>query len=178
LLLTRFVVCACRFANQNPDLTLADVRLCYDIERSLGKREREEMVPDAWLLFEQDGKQFPVLVEIDRGTEYQERFKNHVRGRLEFIRSGDYAHVFETTAVIIAYATSGRVQQDAEIRRKTRCTWTMDLLKDLKIESWASIFRLTSAVEYKTLYEEGRTLFTQAVWYRPDSPTTAVPLLG
>jgi Replication-relaxation len=178
LLLTRFVVCACRFANQNPDLTLADVRLCYDIERSLGKREREEMVPDAWLLFEQDGKQFPVLVEIDRGTEYQERFKNHVRGRLEFIRSGDYAHVFETTAVIIAYATSGRVQQDAEIRRKTRCAWTMDLLQDLKIESWASIFRFTSAVVYTRLYEEGNALFTQPVWYQPDAPVTPLPLLG
>jgi hypothetical protein len=93
LLVTRFVICACRFTSEQPDYTLADVRLCYDLERSLGNRAGEAVVPDAWLHFERisDGVRFPVLVEIDRGSEFQERFKNHVRGRLEFIRSGDYA---------------------------------------------------------------------------------------
>jgi hypothetical protein len=117
-------------------------------------------------------------VEIDRGSEFQERYKNHVRGRLEFIRSGDYARIFDTPAVIIAYATTGQVQEYAETRRKTMCTWTMEVLRELELESWASIFRFTSAVVYKTLLEEGEALFTKPVWYRPDSPATAVPLLG
>ena len=178
LLLTRFVVCACHFTSQHPDYSLADVRLCYELEKSLPQRAGEAVVPDAWLHFARDdGRKFPVLVEIDRGTEYQERFKNHVRGRLEFIRSGDYAHVFGTPAVIIAYATTGQVQEYAETRRKTMCAWTMEVLTELELESWAKVFRFASAVVYKTLYEEGQALFTKPVWYQPDSPATPVPLL-
>jgi hypothetical protein len=180
LLVTRFVLCACRFASQHPDYTLPDVRLCYEIERSLGKRTGEAVVPDAWLHFARvaDGIRFPVLVEIDRGSEFQERFKNHVKGRLAFIRSGEYARVFGTPAVIIAYATTGQVQGYAETRRKTMCAWTMEVLRELALENWAGIFRFTSALVYKTLYEEGHELFTNPVWYRPDASSTPVPLLG
>ena len=68
LLVTRFVICACRFTSEHPDYTLADVRLCYDLERSLRNRAGEAVVPDAWLHFARDdGRKFPVLVEIDRG---------------------------------------------------------------------------------------------------------------
>src|SRR4029450_3143989 len=166
LLVTRFVISPCRFTNQHPDYTLADVRLSYDLERSLRNRTGEAVVPDAWLHFARDdGRRFPVLVEIDRGTEDQERFKNHVRGRLEFIRSGDYARVFGTPAVIIAYATTGRLQAHADSRRKTMCAWTMEVLRELTIESWASIFRFTSAVVYSRLYEEGNAVFTKSLSY-------------
>ena len=180
LLLTRFVICACRFVSQSPDYSLADIRLCYELEKRIGKREGEAVVPDAWLHFERvsDGERFPVLLEIDRGSEYQERFKNHVRGRLEFIRSGDYARVFGTPAVVIAYATTGRLQAHAETRRKTMAAWTMEVLAELELERWASIFRFTSAVEYTRLYEHGDALFTKPVWYRPDAPMTPVLLLG
>jgi hypothetical protein len=180
LLLTRFVICACRFTNQHPDYTLVDVRLCYELEGQIGKQEGEMVVPDAWLHFERvtDGVRSPVLVEIDKGTEYQERFKNHVKGRLEFIRSGEYERVFGTPAVIIAYATTGRIQEHADSRRRTMAAWTMEVLRELELPSWAGIFRFTSALEYTRLYEQGDALFTQALWYRPDAPSTSVPLLG
>ena len=87
LLLTRFVVNVCYWVSKTPEYSLAEVRLCYELEKQIRKREGEAVVPDAWLHFERvaDGARFPVLVEIDRGSEFQERFKNHVRGRLEFI---------------------------------------------------------------------------------------------
>jgi Replication-relaxation len=179
LLVTRFVICACRFTSEQPDYTLEDVRLCYDLERSLRDRTGEAVVPDAWLHFARDdGRKFPVLVEIDRGTEDQERFKNHIKGRLEFIRSGDYAQVFGTQAVVIAYATTGRIQAHADTRRKTMCAWTMEVLRERKLERWASIFRFTSSVVYTRLYEEGKALFTKPMWCQPDAPATALPLLG
>jgi hypothetical protein len=180
LFLTRFVVCAHRFTSENHDYALAEVRLSYDLERSIGKREGEAVVPDAWLNFERgtDGVRFPVLLEIDRGSEFQERYKNHVRGRLEFIRSGDYAHIFGTPAVIIAYATTSHVKEHAETRRKTMGAWTMEVLRELDKESWAGIFRFTSAGSYATLYEQGHALFSEDSWYRPDTPLTPVPLLG
>jgi hypothetical protein len=179
LLLTRFVLCACHFTSHNPEYTLADVRLCYDIEQSLGKRAAETVVPDAWLDFARvaDGERFPVLIEIDRGTEFQEHFKRHINGRLAFIRSGEYARVFGAPAVIIAYATTGRIPAHADSRRETLVTWTKEVLQELRLENWAGIFRFTSAVEYTRLFEQGDELFTKPVWYRPDSPAP-LPLLG
>jgi hypothetical protein len=178
LLLTRFVLSACHFTSHNPDNNLAEVRLCYELEKQVGKHGADTVVPDAWLFFEREGNKFPVLAELDRGTEYQERFKNHVKGRLAFIRSGNYARVFGTPAVIIAYATTGQVQGYAETRRKTMCAWTMEVLAELAIENWAGIFRFTSAVEYKRLFEQAHALFDTPVWCRPDAPSTPVHLLG
>jgi len=180
LLLTRFVVCARRFVRESRDFSLVDVRLCYELEAQIARREGETVVPDAWLHVERvaDRERFPILVEIDRGSEYQERLKTHVKGRLEFIRSGEYARVFGTPAVIIAYATTGRVQEHAETRRKTMCAWTMEVLQELNIMSWAGIFRFTSALDYTRLYEQGQELFARPVWYRPDGPSTPLPLLG
>jgi len=180
LLLTRFVVCARRFAKEHPNYSLVDVRLCYELEGQIVKRGAETVVPDAWLHVERvaDEKRFPILVEIDRGSEDQERLKNHVRGRLEFIRSGEYERVFGTPAVVIAYATTGRVPAHAASRRHTMAAWTMEVLRELEIENWAGIFRLTSALEYTRLYAEGQVLFTRPVWYQPDAPSTPVLLFG
>ena len=55
---------------------------------------------------------------------------------------------------------------------------TMEVLRELAIESWAGIFRFTSALDYTRLYEQGEALFTRPVWYRPDAPLTPLPLLG
>jgi len=179
LLLTRFVVCACRFAREHQGYNLVDTRLCYELEGQIGKRGTETVVPDAWLHFEReaDKQRFPILVEIDRGSEYQKQFKNHVKGRLEFYRSSEYERVFSTPAVIVAYATTSEVEAHAETRRKTMCAWTMEVLRELEIENWADIFRFTSALDYTRLYEQGRELFTRPVWYRPDAPSTPVLLL-
>jgi hypothetical protein len=179
LLLTRFVVCACHWVSKHPDFTLADVRLCYELERRLAVPAGEvpSVVPDAWLLFERvsDRARFPVLLEVDRGSEYQERFKNHVRGRLEFIRGGNYERVFQSPAVIICYVTTGQIESYRETRVKTMAAWTREVLAELKMERWAGIFRFTSVV-FKTLYEQGQSLFEEPVWYPPDSPTP-MPLL-
>jgi hypothetical protein len=185
LTLTRFIMSACQWVRNHPEYILADMRLCYEIERSLAKMSGENerssalVIPDGWLLFERvaDRARSPVLVEIDRGSEYQERFKNHVRARLAFIHSGDYAKLFGIPAVIIAYVTTGQIPAYRETRVKTMVGWTREVLSELKMERWAGIFRFTSAV-YETLYEDTQTLFENPVWYRPDSPVTPLPLLG
>jgi hypothetical protein len=178
LLVTRFVVAAQQWANTQPDYSLAEMKLSYEIARSLGTRSGEAVVPDAWLHFARvGGRKSPVLLEIDRGSEYQERFKNHVRGRIEFLRSGDYARIFGTRAVIIAYATTGQVPDYAETRRKTMCAWTMEVLQELELESWTSVFHFTTVV-YERLFEDAQRLFIKPVWYRSDTPSTPLPLLG
>ena len=127
------------------------------------------MVPDAWLHFERQvgGAKSPILLELDRGSEFQERFKNHVRSRLEFIQRGDYEALFHTPAVLIAYATTGQVADYAESRRQSMTAWTREVLKAAEHGELGGIFRLT-AVSYETLFEEAQALFTKPVWYRPD----------
>ncbi len=183
LLVTRFVVAACYWASKYPAYSLAEMLLSYDIEKRIAKRSSEQektpptVVPDAWLHFERqaDGERSPVLLELDRGSEFQERFKNHVRGRLEFIQRGDYARVFATPAVLICYVTTGEIPDYAESRRKNMAAWTRDVLTERNMTSWTGIFRFT-AVSYETLYEEAQTIFERPVWYRVDS-TSPVPLL-
>ncbi len=77
LVLTRFLVAAQVWTRANPAYRLAEVRTGYELAKVL--YETGSIVPDAWLLFERsDGKRFPVLLERDRGMEYQQKFKQHV----------------------------------------------------------------------------------------------------
>ena len=65
----------------------------------------------------------PVLLEIDRGTQDQAKFRERVRWRIEFIRSGAYRELFETEAVTIAYATTGETPEYSGTSGG-RCAWT------------------------------------------------------
>jgi Replication-relaxation len=188
LLLTR-VVCAAQFwCRTQAAYSLVDVRLGYELARNpllaksapaTGERGGSlAAIPDAWLLVERaaDHARFPLLLEVDRGTEAQEHFRNHVKARLAFIGSGDYAKVFHTPAVVIGYLTTGQSERYRETRVKTMVAWTRDVLSELKMERWAGLFRFTSVV-YDSLYEEAPALFTQPLWYRPDAPSTPGALL-
>jgi hypothetical protein len=182
LLLTRAVCAAAYWCRMQPAFSLVDIRLSYELARhpllsqstqSSGERGRSlAALPDAWLLMERvaDSAHFPMLLEVDRATEYQEQFRSHVKARLAFIRSGDYTEVFQTPAVLICYLTTGQSEGHRETRVKTMAAWTQDVLTEMQMERWAGIFRFTSAV-YERLYEDAHTLFEKPVWYRPDSTT-------
>jgi hypothetical protein len=181
LLLTRLLVAAHAWAAKQPDFELVKTRICYELAKTAatlevsreGKTEKK-VIPDGWVEFERnDGKKFPILLEVDRGMEYSRKFKRHVRSRIEFIRSGAYKKMFQTDAVLIAYITTGERPEYRETRRAAMCAYTREVLSDLHMENWSSIFRITS-IEYNQLFTT--PLFDEpAVWYRPDSPTP-VPL--
>lgn len=181
LLLTRFLVAAHSWCAKEPNYGLAKTRISYELAKQPatvevlkdGRTETLRVVPDAWMLFERlkNGKHerfMPVLLEIDRGMEYREKFKSHVRSRIELIRSGVYRKAFLTDAALIAYVTTGERPEYRETRRAAMCAWTMEVLAELQMENWSHIFHFTS-VECDELYTS--PLFDAPVWYRPDSPT-------
>jgi hypothetical protein len=182
LALTRVLVAAQSWAAKQPDFKLVQTRICYELAHTpsqvsltnKGKAETLKVIPDAWLLFEQTkgGEHehgYPVLLELDRGMEYREKFKHHVRSRLEFIKKGGaYSKLFGTEAVMIAYLTTGELPQYRESRRKAICAWTMEVLKELHKEAWAPIFRFHSFL-LEDIYDT--SFFEAPVWYRLDSPT-------
>lgn len=176
LVLTRILVCARRFGRGVSWFRVSGMRICYELggeavssdDERTGKRGRDRdkdkdkasVIPDGWILFEKAGKaggvetRFPVMVEIDRGSMYRVRFKKHVVDRIEFVRSGGYGEMFGVEAVLICYVSTGAMGEYREGRRKALCEWTMEALRDIGRENWASVFRFCS-VSYGELYESG-----------------------
>lgn len=177
LILTRFLIAAAKWARERPDCRLVEMRTCYElgggdpgVERAgEGKKERTKVIPDGWLLFEmqRSGEWFfsPVMLEIDRGTAYRHKFKEHIATRLEFIKAGgEYARLFGRREVVIAYLTSGDTEGFRESRRRAMCAWAMEVLKERNKGAWAPVFRF-AGVSFEEMYE-GR-VFDEPVWYVP-----------
>jgi Replication-relaxation len=182
LSLTRFVCSALVWCRSHPQVRLADIRLCYELARELGKAAAENdgqpapvlVVPDGWLHFEfidaenGDHKSYlPLWLEIDRGTEFRIRFQQHVADRIEFIRSDQYTQFFGAEAVRIAYATLGSRDALLSSRRAAMRSWTAEVLKDLALESWNNVFYFTTLV-YEDIYNLKH--FSDPVWYSPGDP--------
>jgi hypothetical protein len=103
LSLTRVLVAASYWSKQQDIYKLIDTKISYGMAGRPG-RNQTDVIPDGWLLLErQDQKRGSVLLEVDRGTEYQERFKQHIASRFEFVRSGKYEEQFGVKHVTIAY---------------------------------------------------------------------------
>jgi hypothetical protein len=175
LLLTRFVCAAHAFCRTDKTFTLSRVRLSYELSGTPGKGRTPSVIPDAWLLFEGEERgTYPVLFEMDRGMEYKEKFKAHVRGRLEYVRSGEYERTFGFAAVTIVYVTTGQKPEYRRSRLRAMREWTQEVLTEERQEDWAPLFRF-AAVELECVYET--PLFSQALWDEPfgEEPVT---LLG
>jgi hypothetical protein len=180
LILTRFLVAARTWSKTHPDYCLSQIRMYYELAKEAEKSG--SVVPDAWLLFERRQKidginAFPILLEIDRGMEHQQKFKQHVRGRMEFIKKdGAYSRIFGTPSVTIVYATTGTTPEYREARRHNMSVWTLEVLQEKKAhwEQWAAMFRFGS-LEPDRIYET--PLFDSSMWYQPGA-TTPVSLLS
>src|SRR5918992_4668048 len=184
LLLSRTLIAASVWAKKQPNFKLLKTRICYELSREApsieltnakGEREKVKCIPDAYLLFQKLNNNkhecfYQVLLEIDRGMEYQKRFKKAIRARLEFIKdSGAYSSLFGTAPnnVIIAYITTGDRPEYRESRRKAMCDWTRDVLaqSDLNNLSCSLLFCSVVASELYNI-----PLFDGAGWFSPGSP--------
>jgi hypothetical protein len=174
LLLTRFLVAANWWWRDREDLTILSERLSYELGRNpprvtITRKDKEttlSVIPDAWQLFGKDKPLYGVLFELDRGMEYQEKFKQHVRGRIEFIRSRKYQEVFGVPGVIVSYVTTGQTPDYRTSRMKTMNLWTQQVLEELNLKNWGTLFRFAS-VEFDLLYDQVAALFEEPVWLCP-----------
>jgi hypothetical protein len=170
--LTGILVAAHWWAGSREDFTLLEERVSYTLSRQPPKvtvaKKTLTVIPDAWLLFGKGSGKYAVLFELDRGMEFQQKFKDHVRGLIELIRSGEYAKVFGVPGVIVSYVTTGQTPQYRATRVKTMNAWTRQVLAELNLKNWAGIFRFT-AVEFDSLYDQAGSLFEDPLWLRPDT---------
>jgi hypothetical protein len=176
LALARFVCGASVFTRTSQTFSLLESRLCYELAAQLPAMAGNSAgipIADAWLRFvRDDGREFPVWLEIDRNSEYRLRFQSLVRRRIEFIKRGDYARLYGAEAVRIAYLTTGGGSRRDAMRR-----WTEEVITEVISEEhqqgWCEKFYFTACV-YEELFDPA--LWTDPVWQRPAFETT-VPLL-
>jgi hypothetical protein len=184
LILTRFLVALNVWIRSQQDFRLSRIRFGHELSgtpprvtiASQGKAVTVPVIPDAWLLIERaiNSNHIPIFLEIDRGMEFQKRFKEHIRSRITFYEDGGYTRMFGSKSVMICYATTGQTPKHRETRRDTMRRWTREVLTELGKENWAGVFRFASSA-YQEIYN--LTLFEKSEWYRPDSPQP-VRLLG
>jgi DNA-binding PadR family transcriptional regulator len=142
LILTRTIIAASLWSQQN-GIQLVDKKICYELEG--------EVIPDCWLLFHDNEDEIPVILEIDRGMEYQKKFKAHVKGRAEYLLRG-YKEDFGTEAATVVYLTTGQTPEYTQTRKKTMERWTMQVLNELRLVGWEEVFKFY-VVEYNSIYE-------------------------
>lgn len=114
-----------------------------------------------------------VLLEIDRGTEFQLRFKEHMAARLKLVEEGRDLQLYGGKTAFVVYLSVGDLPY-RQTRRQTMAQWTKEALQRTGKEEWGRLFRFTD-VGLKEMY--GANLFDAAVWFPPDAPQP-VRLLG
>ncbi len=174
LALTRFLVTAQVLVKNQPKIKLTQMKIEYELRQTAsevtiaatnkaGKTEEIPIavVPDAWLDFSLPNLQsLPILLEIDRGTEQQQKFKQHVAARIAYVRrGGGYSKQFGTEYVSIAYATTGSQQ-----RLQTMLTWTEEVMRDLGKQSFSRVFHFLSLPQGDL---DPDWLFLSPTWKRP-----------
>jgi len=124
---------------------------------SAGKRSA--VVPDAWLDLRIDGQlRVCLVVELDRGTEEQKRWRQKVANLLAYA-DGPYQEMFATSSLTITVATTAGENRLAELLR-----WTEAELAANQEESLGDLFIFASLVPG---WEEPVQVFLEPRWYQP-----------
>jgi hypothetical protein len=176
LTVTRFLIALRAFCNTRQDIRLAEMRTQYELAHTIPAEEgTTKVVPDAWVnAMVQNGLQqefAPLLIEVDRGTQWQQAFKQRLCSRLSFIRpKGTYERIFGTKSVTIVYLTTAGERRDSLAR------WAAEVLAAEGREDWAELLLFGEAT-FQTMYEEAHRLFAEKSWYHPGS-SAPVPLFA
>jgi hypothetical protein len=185
LTLNRSVIAFHAMARSMPNITVQS-HLSYELSKNppvvsipeQGKMVKVAVICDGLLLVEnvRSSQRLAVIFEADHNTESLPRLRTHIAARLAYVQSPQFTKTYGTIPYRIAYATYGQTQSASQARLKSMLACTMDVLTALKREKDARYFRFTT-INFPTLYEDAKALWEQPVWYRPDEPTTPVPLL-
>ena len=116
------------------------------------------VVPDAWLDLRLRGTyQMPLVVELDRSTEEQRKWRRKVRLLVGWAH-GAYRQAFGTDSITILVVTTG-----GERRLSTLLRWTEQELASLGREE-AELFRLTTFTRERQVPED---IFFRPLWRVP-----------
>jgi hypothetical protein len=175
LTVTRLAICAALYFRDHPDYYLAETLLSYDMLRTPPRFSPSDpktsftVIPDLWLhIIADDGTEYPLWLEVDRGSESRNAFQRLLRARLLYFKSGQYQEYFGTRHVRLCYAITSSKPPDKDSRLNAMLKWAEEVLKKEELLAWAPFIRVTT-IEYETLYENLPRLFAESVWYHPNN---------
>lgn len=107
----------------NPAYWLDDYRHEHDLKRKPYMLGRRPLIPDGFLNFQTRTPggvmQMPIALEHDRGTEFQQDFRQKIRRYVTFLHKRGQAELFGVGAITIAFTT---FKGDARLEQMRR--WT------------------------------------------------------
>ena len=162
--LNDFLIAAELLCRWSPEFRLAGLVHERDLKRHPAyvtddSGRRCAVIPDAWIdLRIQESFQVCLVVELDRGTEEQKRWRQKVSHLLAYA-SGPYQELFETRSLTIAVVTTA-----GEWRLRELLNWTQDELEARREASQADLFLFTSANPGQM---DAERMFLKPVWFQP-----------
>ena len=189
--LSRLIVASTNYLHAHPEYHLLERRLCYSIARNPptipqvidGKETKVAVIPDAFLRIElltdgdENGDEYGLWIEIDKGTENYKKYCQLVRNRIELAKSKLIEKYFNIPSVLFCYIVTdnaGHTPEMLKTRLHTIRRWTEEVLPKEYREAWASMFRFTT-ISFESIYAATPSLFEEAKWEQPDE-TEPVPL--
>ncbi len=140
--------------------------------------ETKTIVPDAYISFaytSPEGKEdiFPVIWELDRGTEDQKFFRRRIRAYIVFLKSRAFRSVFGIDNITVAFATTADLN-----RVRKMLEWTKKELAITNEPSWLGQLFLFTRLPENMGEMPSRRLFLAPVWYTHSDDENPVSLLG
>jgi hypothetical protein len=163
LAITDFIIAAVNMTKQHPDISLASFRPDWMLKHTPLTFQDIQVVPDAALDFRLpvEGKrvQYPLLVELDRGSEDQSQLRRKVRNLIQVVLSPSYAALFGISRVTIAFAVT-----TGEKRVQTVKQWIEKELIETQLTQEADLFLIGDISPCRT---NPRKLFLDLFWMCP-----------
>src|SRR5260370_14430518 len=150
-------------------------RTPYKVEVSRNdKTETITLIPDAFLEFRHTKangreKRIPVLLELDRGTTEQQRFRKKIRAYIFLMRSGAYKEMFAAKTITVGFATTQGVRRVEQMR-----DWARKECAASSEPGWLTEWFLFTALPPVL---EPTKLFLGKVWFLPFDDKTPLALL-
>jgi hypothetical protein len=174
LAVSRLAICAALYFREHPEYYIAETLLSYDMLRTPPRLSPSDpttartVIPDLWLhIIADNGQEYPLWIEVDRGSESRSAFQRLLRARLLYIKSDQYHEYFGTREVRLCYTITSSNPPDKDSRLNAILEWAKDVLIKEGLAAWAGVIRVTT-IEYETLYDRLPRLFAEPVWYQPD----------
>jgi hypothetical protein len=171
---TRLAIGAALHFRDHPEYYLAETRMSYAMLRTPPRLSPSDpqtpltVIPDLWLHIIADGTEYPLWIEVDRGSESRSAFQRLLRARLLYCKSDQYEEYFGTRHVRLCYAITSSKPPHDDDRLNAMLKWADEVLKKENLLAWAGVLRFTT-IEYEKLYDQINQLFSQDCWYRPYS---------
>jgi hypothetical protein len=157
---------------EHPESYIAETLLSYDMLRTPPRLSASDqqtaltVIPDLWLHIIANNGEYPLWIEVDRGSESRSAFQRLLRARLFYIKSDQYHEYFGTRHVRLCYTITSSNPPDKDSRLNAILEWAKEVLTRESLAAWAGVIHVTT-IEYETLYDHLPRLFAEPVWYQP-----------